>query len=50
MQTTVCAGPVSAVGSVSRFAFGSLQVGFLGPAHSFTTGHGSSVGSNASIP
>ena len=35
--TLVQNGSVSAIGRVSRFAFGSLQVGFLGPAHSFTS-------------
>ena len=30
------AGPVSTVGSAPSLVFGSLQVRFLGPAHSFT--------------
>ena len=30
------AGPISTVGSMSRSGFGSLQVRFPGPAHSFT--------------
>ena len=31
------AGPDSTVGSLSRLVFGSLQVQFLGPAHSLTS-------------